>query len=256
MKKRKIMMSVMSAALVGVVAIGGTLAYLSDTTEKVVNTFNVGAGYIDDGKHVGLWLDETLWDTASNLPTDSRTEDGNLYKDMMPGSVVLKDPTFHLTTGSTDSYVFAEVNGLDEMVEKHFLIGNKNYEEEQPLTSALNTNWYKVDGSADSVLDGVYLYVEVDEDGAVVFDEYGKPVPAVVEGGAKLEPMFNYVWYDKNTVNAEHDDNVTAQSSSEANGILQDITVRGAAVQTANLTWEQAQGEALKALAGGAELLG
>ena len=48
MKKRKLMMTVMSLALVLVVAVGGTLAYLSDQSNQVVNTFNVGNGYEEE----------------------------------------------------------------------------------------------------------------------------------------------------------------------------------------------------------------
>jgi len=57
MKKNKIMLSVVSGLLVAAVAVGGTLAYLSDKSNMVTNTFNVGAGYVPEGDHVGLWLD-------------------------------------------------------------------------------------------------------------------------------------------------------------------------------------------------------
>ena len=243
MKKRKIMMSVMSAALVGVVAIGGTLAYMSDKSNQVTNTFNLGSGYEeDDDDHIGLWLDE-----VDITNPESRTEIGNEYKELLPGSVVEKDPTFHLTAGSTDSYVFAEVVGLDGMVDKNFLIGDEAYETVQPETSALSANWQKVDGF-DNQLDGLYIYGTRNEKGEIV--------PTVVKGDMDLDPMFNYVWYDKDTVNAEHDKNVSAQASSPAAGILETITVRGAAVQTANLSWEQAQAEAEKVLRGEIEPLG
>lgn len=39
MKKNKIVMSVISGLLVAAVAVGGTLAYLSDTSNQVTNTF-------------------------------------------------------------------------------------------------------------------------------------------------------------------------------------------------------------------------
>ncbi len=77
MKKNKIVMSVISGLLVAAVAVGGTLAYLSDTSNQVTNTFNVGTGYIDDDVHQGLWLDEV------DITKDdgSRTEKGNDYLD-------------------------------------------------------------------------------------------------------------------------------------------------------------------------------
>ena len=46
MTKKKLMMAGLSAGLVAVVGIGGTLAYLSDKSEVVTNTFTVGTGYI------------------------------------------------------------------------------------------------------------------------------------------------------------------------------------------------------------------
>lgn len=46
MTKKKIMMAAMSAGLVAVVGVGGTLAYLSAQTDVVENTFAVGAGFV------------------------------------------------------------------------------------------------------------------------------------------------------------------------------------------------------------------
>ena len=51
MKKNKIMLSVISGLLVAAVAVGGTLAYLSDKSNMVTNTFNVGSGYEWDEDH-------------------------------------------------------------------------------------------------------------------------------------------------------------------------------------------------------------
>lgn len=100
MNKKKMAMSITSVALVGAVVVGGTLAYLSDKSNMVTNTFNVGSGYTEEDGHIGLWLDEKdVTDPAK------RTEIGNEYEELLPGSIVEKDPTFHLTTGSTDSYV-------------------------------------------------------------------------------------------------------------------------------------------------------
>lgn len=219
MKKRKIMMSVMSAALVGVVAIGGTLAYLSDTSNSVTNTFNVGSGYIDDGEHVGLWLDEIDYDgkDEEGNPAD-RTETGNLYEELLPGSVVAKDPTFHLTEGSTESYVFAEVTGVDAMIEAgYYFTVNEPVGQADPAASAFGNKWQKVDGQEG--FDGLYVYTEK------------------VAGGRDLQPMFNWVKLGSAVENeqfAEIDPSV--------------VFIRGIAVQTANLNQDQAQAEAEKVI--------
>lgn len=231
MKKNKIMLSVISGLLVAAVAVGGTLAYLSDKSNMVTNTFNVGAGYEEDEKgHVGLWLDETDKIGEENptvIDFENRTESGVAYDEMYPATVVAKDPTFHLTNGSTESYVFAEVKGLDAIsAAGYFFSAQPLATIFDPETSDLNPNWVKV---AD---DGV--------DGATEFDGlyiYKTPV-----GGEnysyEMEPMFINV---KLGAAVENDEFVKITE--------QTITVRGVAVQTANLTAELAQAEAVKVLA-------
>lgn len=219
MKKRKIMMSALSAALVGVVAIGGTLAYLSDTSNSVTNTFNVGSGYIDDGEHVGLWLDEVDHDKLDEEgnPAD-RTETGNLYEDLLPGSVVAKDPTFHLTEGSTESYVFAEVTGVDAMIEAgYYFTVAQPVGQDDPTTSVFGDKWKKVDDQEG--FDGLYVYTEK------------------VAGGQDLQPMFNWVKLGSAVENEEF-----AKIDPSV------VFIRGIAVQTANLTQDQAQVEAEKVI--------
>ena len=72
MTKKKIMMAAMSAGLVAVVGIGGTLAYLSSRSETVTNTFSVGTGFIPgpEGQQA-VWLDEKDVDesqTGKDIP--------------------------------------------------------------------------------------------------------------------------------------------------------------------------------------------
>lgn len=114
MTKKKIMMAAMSAGLVAVVGVGGTLAYLSQTAGPVENTFTLGEGYIiPDGEDSALKLDETDIDGQPG----ERTEEGNEYLDLYPGAVEVKDPQVYLTGGSVESYVFARVEGVDELTE-------------------------------------------------------------------------------------------------------------------------------------------
>ena len=44
MKKKNVLMMALSLCLVAVIAVGGTLAYLSDTDGAVTNTFQFAAG--------------------------------------------------------------------------------------------------------------------------------------------------------------------------------------------------------------------
>lgn len=230
MKKKKLMMAAVSASLVGVVAIGGTLAYLSDKSNMVTNTFNVGSGYTEEGDHVGLWLDEK--DIArSTEESVFRTEIGNEYEDMMPGSIVEKDPTFHLTEGSTDSYVFAQVTGVDAMIEAGYFFTVEEPEKLVDPQNAFNGKWVKVSdgdgldlGFNGTGFDGLYIYVD--------------GVDGLVSGGEAMEPMFNWVKLGSDLDN-EKFGNITPST----------VDIRGVAVQSANLTADEAQVEAEKILA-------
>lgn len=223
MKKNKIMLSVISGLLVAAVAVGGTLAYLSDKSNMVTNTFNVGAGYEeDDDGHVGLWLDEV--DIAN---PESRTEIGNEYKDLQPGSIVEKDPTFHLTAGSTDSYVFAQVTGVDEMIAAGYYFTVDEPEKLVDPVSAFNEKWVKVADNGvegDAGFNGLYIY----KDG----------VDGIVSGGEEMEAMFNWVKLGSDVDNEEF---AAIEPSA--------VDIRGVAVQAANLTAEEAQVEAENILA-------
>ncbi len=232
MKKRKIMMSVLSAALVGVVAIGGTLAYLSDKSNTVTNTFNVGSGYEeDDDDHIGLWLDETAKPKDGGNPVDpsktDRTEDGVVYDEMLPGSIVAKDPTFHLTDGSVNSYVFAFVDGVDAMIEDGYIFAvDKPAALVDPDQSVFNDEWVKLPADSEG-FDGWYVY-KMDAAGETEAEMYG------VNGGEEMVPMFQYVKLGSDLENAEFD--AVAEMSQ--------LTIFGVAVQTANLTMDEALTEA------------
>lgn len=222
MKKKKILMTVMSLALVLVVAVGGTLAYLSDKSNTVTNTFNVGNGYEDEGNHTGLWLDEKDWDgkDEEGKPAE-RTETGNEYGELMPGSVVEKDPTFHLTAGSTDSYVFAEVKGVNDMIKAGYVFTVSDPSGLNDPTSAFGARWKKVDGKPG--FDGLYVYV-VNSKALEDQVKYG------VAGGTDLDALFNFVKLKSGIANEDFDKIA-----------LSNVYVRGVAVQTANLSMDNAQ---------------
>lgn len=231
MNKKKMAMSITSVALVGAVVVGGTLAYLSDKSDKVTNTFNVGSGYITDDDHTGLWLDETK-KTSEKNPTvvseTDRTEEGVDYTDLMPADVIAKDPTFHLTEGSVESYVFAKVTGLDALASSEFIIkADNNFDDK---ISELNENWVKVDGRGS--LDGLYRY-------------------KVTVGGTKsyeMEPMFQYIKFDT--------DVDTDRFNEIKDAGLDDVTIYGVAVQAANMNETTAQEEAVRVLQSTPEMLG
>ena len=94
MNKRKILILTAALCILATIAIGGTLAYFTDT-KTVKNTFTMG--------DVKILLDET----DVNNPEGPRVT-GNKY-DVAPGSVVTKDPVVH-NVGANKAYIRATVN--------------------------------------------------------------------------------------------------------------------------------------------------
>lgn len=86
MNKKKILVLAVSVALIAILAIGGSLAYFTDTTETKTNEFTVG--------NVDIDLTEPNWKGTANL---------------MPGVTYAKDPTITVQDGSQDCWVFMEV---------------------------------------------------------------------------------------------------------------------------------------------------
>jgi len=88
MKTKKLMAAV-AVALALCVTIGGTLAWLTDTTDEVKNTFTVGK--------VDIELKENT---------------GSSYE-LIPGTVIEKDPTVGVIAGSEACYLFVEITGVN-----------------------------------------------------------------------------------------------------------------------------------------------
>lgn len=228
MKKNKIMLSVVSGLLVAAVAVGGTLAYLSDKSNQVENTFTIGAGYDDNA----LTLDETKVTPGAALPTEPGAErigKNQTYPDLLPGSEFAKDPTFHLATGSTDSYIIAKVTNAQEAKAVGYIF------KDAAKTTGFDANWKKVANA-----NGDILSEEVDDDGSLngyylfVDDvQAGK----IVKGGENTEAIFTYVQLDSNIAN---------EALADANN--QKTTVIGVAVQATNNTAANAVSEAVNLL--------
>ena len=231
MKKNKIMLSVVSGLLVAAVAVGGTLAYLSDKSNQVENTFTIGAGYDENA----LTLDETKVTPGAALPTapaveaDKRVGTDQSYPDLLPGSEFAKDPTFHLKAGSTDSYIIAKVTNAQEAKAVGYIF------KDAAKTTGFDANWKKVaningtiiggDVADDTSLNGYYLFVDDAQAGKIV------------RGGGSTEAIFTYVQLDANIAN---------EALAAANN--QKTTVIGVAVQATNNTAANAVSEAVNLL--------
>lgn len=92
-KKRAIAIVLAAVLLIGAV-VGGTIAWLTDTTKIVTNTFTIGDINID--------LKETsAVDDSGNLKQE--------YSSFVPGDKLLKDPTITVDANSEACYLFVKV---------------------------------------------------------------------------------------------------------------------------------------------------
>ena len=87
--KKQMVMAAAACAMMGVMAIGGTMAYLTDS-ETATNTFTIGQVKIDLEEPEYAKLTETQ------------------KKDLVPNQIVAKDPQVE-NTGVNDAIVFSKV---------------------------------------------------------------------------------------------------------------------------------------------------
>lgn len=130
MTKKRFATMATCIALVGAVAVGGTLALLTAPSNDVTNTFAVGEGF-NDPKNA-LVLNESPVTQLANgdyvSAAGSRVESNN-YDQLVAGGTLFKDPTFDLTEGPA-SWIVAYVDNIDPK-----------------LSGTLGTGWIKVTGT-------------------------------------------------------------------------------------------------------------
>ena len=138
-KQKKILGAALSLVLVALCAVGGTLAWLTDKTDTVTNTFTVGNVSLtlkehslnDDGKTLSnTWLDEGK---------------GNTYH-LIPGTTYGKDPTVTIGETSEDCWVFLKVKASTTL---------SNY-----LTYTLDSAWQQYKDANGNPVDGVYYQAQ------------------------------------------------------------------------------------------------
>lgn len=94
--KKKVLVTLLCAALLVFASVMGTLAYLKSTTDVANNTFSVG--------NVQLTLDEAKVDVYGEPIEGANRVLGNEYK-LIPGHEYVKDPTVTVKGGSEESYI-------------------------------------------------------------------------------------------------------------------------------------------------------
>ena len=145
MKKRTIALLMAVVLLFGVAA-GGTIAWLTADTKKVVNTFTVG--------DINIQLDETNIDNDSDKNDDVvingvARDKANSYK-LVPGATYIKDPIVRVLPNSEKSYVFIQIEEKNNKVGETTIIQfEKNV-----------TDWTAYAAGTNEA-NGVYVYYKV-----------------------------------------------------------------------------------------------
>lgn len=167
MKRKNMAAMVTSIALVGAVAVGGTLALLSWESNPVTNTFTVGEGY----KTYDVILNEakiTKDTSAANFggyvetgDEDDRV-DANTYADLVQGTTLAKDPRFKIAGDCSVKYswIVAKIDGFNENSNASQLSFNSI----DPTTGTENDVWYHVTREGSSETGYTYNYTEVTAD--------------------------------------------------------------------------------------------
>lgn len=149
MKKRNILTMALCMLLTFAIGVGGTLAFLSDNDDEVINTFTFANG-----------LKVTLTE-AEPAPTGeeeiaANENKGYDYSNIVPGQTLNKEPVITLTETTVKSYVFAKLSGASAEV----------------MPVEINSAWTLV-GEADDYMNGVYYRIveAAETTGVALFSE-------------------------------------------------------------------------------------
>lgn len=163
MNKKKMATVLGSVTLIGAIGIGGTLAYLSQETDEVSNTFTLGKEIKIALKEssVGTEVDaegkagayQALENEVYGYDLDGKDEwkvTENEYKDVVLGETVYKDPTVLVDKDSSDAYIYVAVKNASPSEENDGTQFQVNID---------SSKWELVGTAADNT--SIYAYKEV-----------------------------------------------------------------------------------------------
>lgn len=139
--KKKAIVAVVALVLVLCCAMGGTLAWLVDSTTEVKNTFTYG------DINISLWEHE-LNEDGLTLSTDVFTGEEQTGFKMIPGNKIEKDPTVTVKADSEASWVFVKI------------VESNNFDDFMTYGVASGWTQLTVDAEGNAVTDLIY-YREV-----------------------------------------------------------------------------------------------
>lgn len=139
--KKKAIVAVVALVLVLCCAMGGTLAWLVDSTTEVKNTFTYG------DINISLWEHE-LNDDGLTLSTDVFTGAEQTGFKMIPGNKIEKDPTVTVKADSEASWLFVKI------------VESDNFDDFMTYGVASGWTQLTVDAEGNAITDLIY-YREV-----------------------------------------------------------------------------------------------
>lgn len=110
----KVVAALLAVFLLIGIGVGGTLAWLLDTTDPVTNTFTVGK--------VDINLEEHSYDPDNQNKVTTTVDNANDYP-LIPGTSYGKDPKVTVTADSEDCYLFIriqEINNPDSYLDYEY----------------------------------------------------------------------------------------------------------------------------------------
>ena len=140
------------AVLLVVGSVAGTLAYLTDKTDPITNTFTVG--------NVEITLTEAKVDVYGNPindegavvdKADAPRVNSNKYK-LVPGKTYTKDPIVSVTAGSEACWLFVKVdNGISEIEDdSSSIVSQMNEKGWTPLAGETDIYYHAVVDASNS----------------------------------------------------------------------------------------------------------
>ena len=139
--KKKAIVAVVALVLVLCCAMGGTLAWLVDSTTEVKNTFTYG------DINISLWEHE-LNEDGLTLSADVFTSEEQTGFKMIPGNKIEKDPTVTVKADSEASWLFVKI------------VESNNFDDFMTYGVASDWTQLTVDAEGNAITDLVY-YREV-----------------------------------------------------------------------------------------------
>lgn len=164
--KKKATIAVVALALVLCFAIGGTLAWLVDKSDAVVNTFTYGDINID--------LSETT---------------GNEYK-MIPGNDITKDPKVTVEANSEACWLFVKVEKSDNYAD---YLADYTIADGWTALDGVDGVYYR-EVNADTAKDGT-SYQVLKGDTVTVLDSVKKSDMEAIKNGTVDEPTLTFTAY-------------------------------------------------------------